>query len=208
MGKREGLEFILFVNGFVNGKYPILTHPEGSMDDAIEKLMAIKAGGCFWNYQEFYDRLKVLLTEITENEQLHDSESLNYFTQLKKNMTYRVEDGRLIEEWLNCKAYPIMLTPVVTSLINFLCDSKKLQRLRRCPICQQFFIAKDTKRFLCYERECKTKEDQYRKTYYRDMGWDEHGSISADNITLQDPLYKKLKEHWEVNNNKKKRNVR
>jgi len=165
MEKKEGFEFL----SFVNGQYPILMPSEGSMDEAVEKLMAIKSGGCFWNYQEFYDRLKVLLTEITENKQLHDSESLKYFTDAKKNMTYRVENGRLIEEWLNCEAYPIMLIPVVASLINFLCDSKKLQRLRRCPICKQFFIAKDTKRKICYSKECFTEYKRLQKQKQREV---------------------------------------
>lgn len=49
------------------------------------------------------------------------------------------------------------------SLTLFLADSKSggKDRIKKCPICNKFFPAKDTKRKICYEKKCINK-------YHRD----------------------------------------
>lgn len=39
-------------------------------------------------------------------------------------------------------------------LRKYLLEDKNFQRLKKCPICQKYFIAKDKKRKICYESEC------------------------------------------------------
>jgi len=43
------------------------------------------------------------------------------------------------------------------SLIFFLSVKGNSRRIKRCPYCKLFFIAKDAKRKICYERICKNK---------------------------------------------------
>lgn len=43
------------------------------------------------------------------------------------------------------------------SLISFLSVKDNLQKIKRCPYCELFFIAKDTKRKICYDAICKNK---------------------------------------------------
>ena len=44
-------------------------------------------------------------------------------------------------------------TIIAVSLLSFI-DSKDRHRLRKCPHCKKFFIAKDTKRKICYSLQC------------------------------------------------------
>lgn len=136
-----------------NGVYPILINPSPSF---AEQLSRLKAGVYELKYDEFFDHLKRLLNEITDHNILYDSESLRYFIRTRKSMDYIVENGRLTEKWKDGEVYPVMLTPVIISLIDFLSNSE-VKKIKKCPLCQKFFIAKDTKRIICYGDYCRKK---------------------------------------------------
>lgn len=46
------------------------------------------------------------------------------------------------------------------SLVHFLKVRNSLKRMKQCPYCKRFFIAKDTKREICYSKEC---DKEYKK---------------------------------------------
>lgn len=107
-----------------------------------------------------------ILDQIINNGgKLIESEDLKSITNLKERYvtTYEITDGKLIEkpgildddQW---KIYvsPPWLKDVCYSLFEFLC-SKDFPRLKKCPYCDRFFIAKDSKRLICYEIPCKNK---------------------------------------------------
>ncbi len=55
---------------------------------------------------------------------------------------------------------------IALSLLSFM-DSKDKNRLRRCPYCKKFYIAKDTKREKCYSPECRKEYEREKKRKQR-----------------------------------------
>jgi hypothetical protein len=53
------------------------------------------------------------------------------------------------------------------SLFVFLRVSNNRKRLKRCPYCKIFFIAKDMKRKICYSNECFTEYKRLEKQKQR-----------------------------------------
>ena len=51
-------------------------------------------------------------------------------------------------------------------LVEFLLHNNR-NRLKRCPICQKFFIAKDSKRQICYTSPCKKEYERLKKQKQR-----------------------------------------
>ncbi|MBF0227595.1 MAG: hypothetical protein HQK76_19280 [Desulfobacterales bacterium] len=51
------------------------------------------------------------------------------------------------------------------SLLKFLEVKNNYKKIKLCPVCNKFFIAKDTKREFCYSKAC---EQKYKKEYQRD----------------------------------------
>ena len=90
-------------------------------------------------------------------------------------------------------------------LVEFLRDEKNKSRLKKCNICNKFFIAKDTKRGICYNIECKRREGRLRTTYNRETDPVKYGPLNPDNETLKDPLYQERKAIWEVEAEEKKK---
>jgi len=107
--------------------------------------------------------LMILEGIINNGGELIESQPLYFFIRLKKacKLTHIVSDGRLIEiadtddpfagskhvHWLRTLCY---------SLIDFLCNGN-LKKLKKCPICGLFFIAKNVKRIYCYKIICMNK---------------------------------------------------
>jgi len=54
------------------------------------------------------------------------------------------------------------------SLISFLSVRGNLQKIKQCPYCKLFFIAKDAKRINCYENKCVKEDRRLRKQKQRD----------------------------------------
>lgn len=53
------------------------------------------------------------------------------------------------------------------SLITFLSVKGSRQKIKRCPYCKMFFIAKDAKRTKCYEKNCVREDERLRKKKQR-----------------------------------------
>lgn len=136
-----------------NGNYPILTNPKtiraeqsrklrDNIPELAEQLYRLKKSIPELKYTEFQDHLRNVLSGIIEKKCLHDSNSLRYFTELRKRQTleYKVENGRLIEKWHDAsEVYPYQLKNVIVSLIDFLSTGGKILR---CGYCSDFFIPK------------------------------------------------------------------
>lgn len=155
-----------------NGNYPILVNPKPSFAEQLTRIK-INAGvhkGLYTaDYQEFCDRLTNLLIDIIDSKILRESEHLRYFTSMRKAMDYKVKGGILTEEWMNGEIYdPVQLTPVLVGLIDFLHNPRKLKKLKRCPFCQKFFIAKDAKREKCYANKCFKEYKRIQKQRQRE----------------------------------------
>jgi hypothetical protein len=54
------------------------------------------------------------------------------------------------------------------SLISFLSVQGNLQKIKQCPYCKLFFIAKDAKRINCYENKCEKEDRRLRKQKQRE----------------------------------------
>ena len=203
MEKQEQPSFIRCANGL----YPILidSNPAASWKDPrlVERLVRLKTGTKELEYDEFGRRLKDLLNEIIESKSLYESENLRYFTELRKRVDYIVENGRLREAWGDYKVYPVGLAPVIITLVNFLSDSKDFKRLRKCLLCDDFFVAGSLSReVLCTKDTCKKSYDKYRKRWQRETQPAVYDAVKNDEF---DPVYERLRRYWKTKPFKKRK---
>ena len=57
--------------------------------------------------------------------------------------------------------------PISYCLIEFLRDNKAVHRLKICPYCEKFFMARDTKRVKCYKDKCRKDYERKKKEKQR-----------------------------------------
>ncbi len=55
-------------------------------------------------------------------------------------------------------------------------DRANLARLKNCPFCHEFFVAKDAKKQICYSKDCKMAGDREQKRPYMEMKRDPESS--------------------------------
>lgn len=110
-------------------------------------------------YSRYKTAMKDAKVKKTEPEQLwSDATEIHDFMNIVTN------DGATLE-------YRIFLSTffqsiIALSLLSFM-DSKDKNRLRRCPHCKKFYIAKDTKRKICYAPECRKEYEREKKRKQR-----------------------------------------
>lgn len=113
--------------------------------------------------KSFKKSLRIILDNIIKNGKIVESEELNFIIKLQQQLIirYEIENGQLIEKtMLNPNDnFMIMATPgwlkySCRSLLDYLCEGN-LKQLKRCPYCRQYFIAKDAKRKICYDKKCR-----------------------------------------------------
>lgn len=119
--------------------------------------------------QSFQQSLKNILDNIIITQgQVNESNELNFIIDLQQRMITKYEyiDGRLKEKTISNPddQGKVMITPgwlmfSCRSLLDFLCN-RELKQLKKCPYCKKHFIAKDSKRKICYENDCRK---QYHK---------------------------------------------
>lgn len=117
------------------------------------------------NY-EIHTRLVNLLSSISEKGQIEDGKDLRFFLNAYNSptdMTYTFENGKVVK----VSAYLVEKTvSVIKGLVEYLSDSKNIKRIKKCPLCGVFFLAKDAKRKICYEMKCRKqyhKEDMKKR---------------------------------------------
>lgn len=113
-----------------------------------------------------WNSVRNILNQIINDEgTLNESENLQFIIKLKERIVkkYEVANGKLIEttgvfehDKLRIDVTPQWLIDVPSSLIEFLMTDD-LQRLKKCPFCMKFFIAKDAKRKICYKQACRNE---------------------------------------------------
>ena len=125
--------------------------------------------------KSFQQSLRNILDNIiVTGGRVNESDGLNFIITLQERTItkYEIADGRLIE---NTMPSPddkgkVMITPgwlkfSCRTFIDFLCH-KNLKQLKKCPHCKKYFIAKDIKRKICYEKNCQNmyhKEDMKKR---------------------------------------------
>jgi hypothetical protein len=57
--------------------------------------------------------------------------------------------------------------PIAYCLIEFLRDNEAVHRLKICPYCEKFFLARDKKRIKCYKDKCRKMYEQEKKKKQR-----------------------------------------
>ena len=109
------------------------------------------------NFFEVTDLLKISgYANSLQSRELFGIETTAAGTILRKTMHHPKMDDVAdeLEEVFACACY---------GLVSFLADSKQggRDRIKKCPICEKFFLAKDTKRKICYQSKCK--KEYHRK---------------------------------------------
>jgi hypothetical protein len=132
----------------------------------------------------YQNNLRTILNDIVEGENLYDNQTLNYYldayrSDCKLELTLQPDgsfnyDSKFLNEkkYLKYKDsvfdptfgptnYPPHCLPIAYSLIEFLLNYDR-RKLKHCPYCNNFFIAKSINRKTrCYEPNCE-------KAYQRD----------------------------------------
>jgi hypothetical protein len=126
--------------------------------------------------KSFQKSLKNILDNIIANQgRIIESEGLNFIITLQERTItkYEITDGQLIA---NSMPNPddqgkVMITPgwlkySCRSLLDYLCEGN-LKQLKRCPYCNKYFIAKDSKRKRCYSESCAREYEKEKKQKQR-----------------------------------------
>jgi hypothetical protein len=112
--------------------------------------------------KSFHESLRKILDKVIADGKVLESDELNFIINLQQRLItkYEFANGQLIEKTMpnpddECV---IMVTPgwlkySCRSLLDYLCEGN-LKQLKRCPYCRKYFIAKDSKRKICYEKKC------------------------------------------------------
>ena len=125
---------------------------------------------------------KNVLTQITSGKPLHEIDGLGIINdEVEKNKpvkAFRVaSDKKGFEIIANREIWnPLahknegdrLYNLACHSLMSFLKTSINIKRLKRCPHCKSFFIAKDTKRKICYSEECFRESKRLQKQKQRE----------------------------------------
>jgi hypothetical protein len=128
-------------------------------------------------------KLKKIMESIVREKKIIESKELNYFLAMAGHSEthYLFENGVINKVVTHlpygscCSSCPAAynelninnlasfsdeLQQLSKGLIKFL-NTSSLRNLKKCSICENFFLAKDTKRKICYEKKCINK-------YHRD----------------------------------------
>jgi len=112
--------------------------------------------------KSFQKSLRIILDKVIADGKVIESEELNFIVNLQQRLItkYEFANGQLIEKTMPNPddEHMIMITPgwlkySCRSLLDYLCEGN-LKQLKRCPYCNKYFIAKDAKRKICYEKKC------------------------------------------------------
>jgi hypothetical protein len=106
---------------------------------------------------EIHKRLVSLLSSIIEKGKVEDGEDSRFILHIcntHPNMTYALKNGKVVKD----SGYLMEKTSyAIRDLFEFLSDSKKIKKIKKCPICSLFFLAKDTKKKICYGTSCRNE---------------------------------------------------
>lgn len=155
-------DLVKFVNGTCYLPYkPRLQNSEGKIihDRGVSVVIS--------RLKDIFDRIIANNGTLTDIKITDIQDFIDYSEVYR--FKYKILDGELvkdadlseiarIEPWQWYLSY---------ELINFLSESNRLGKLKKCPICQKFFIAKDRKRIICYEKSCSKERRRLFKQHQR-----------------------------------------
>lgn len=128
------------------------------------------------------------------------SEGAMFWTNKDKN---RVELGKITMgkgPYLeNPGAFPEYMNGLPCNvLVDFLSsDFDNTKKIKQCPICEKYFIAANSRREICYSKECGKKEEKYKKQWQREQCPEKYGS-SDPKQKASDEAYERRKQKWEI----------
>ncbi|MBA3034995.1 MAG: hypothetical protein FP814_00720 [Desulfobacterium sp.] len=134
-------------------------------------------------------KLRTIMEGIVKENRLIESPELKYFLALSGHFEthYIYDEGKIkkditplpVASLCSASPYDRALPPtglfyeysdelqnIAKNLIELLYEYDFIERLRKCPHCKKFFIAKDKKRKICYEMECRNgyhREDMKKR---------------------------------------------
>lgn len=112
--------------------------------------------------RSFQKSLRKILNKVIKDGKVLESDELNFIVNLQQRSITKYEfiDGQLVEKTIpnpddqgKTMITPGWLKYSCRSLLDYLCEGN-LKQLKRCPYCNKYFIAKDAKRKICYEKKC------------------------------------------------------
>ncbi len=131
--------------------------------------------------QHEINRLRKVLNDIVTQGKLTESYELDLFIGMAENYTsvthktfrngklkdIRVDEKPLLSGMLTPEKQNFLHFELSKSLCYFLGKKGNLKKIKICRMCNEFFIAKDVRRIICYKKACFNKyhkEDmQYRR---------------------------------------------
>lgn len=168
MGKK-GNSFIEFANNApaksepVTIKEPTLRRTKLGFAEKLAslKMAAIESAKLKKNIDrdiEIHKRLVSFLSSITETGKIEDGEDSRFILNayaLPNNTAFVCENGKVIKKRSGYLGTSAQFA--IEDLREYLSDSKNIKRIKKCPYCGLFFIAKDAKRKICYGMSCQNK---------------------------------------------------
>jgi len=130
---------------------------------------------------ELISNLKKVLENIVESDRLIYSEALNYFLQAQESykekyefsgdgtlVKYRAEvlDGEDIVNLIHGISLQMFKGELSYRLIKFL-NNTDLIKMKKCPYCHKFFLAKNKTRKKCYSSDCRKEYERLKKQKQR-----------------------------------------
>jgi len=183
---KSGKSFIEFVNNAPNKSEPSAIEkpmiPESvGLDGVIKRVaeelvmykMAIEE--VEWQKKvidrdnEIHARLVKFLDSIVNNGEIKNEKDSRFILNVcneHPNMTFTIRNGRVFK---NAGHLMEKTQFAIRDLFEFLADPKNIKRIKKCPYCDLFFLAKDIKRKNhCYSTDCERKYQREKKQEQRD----------------------------------------
>jgi ribosomal protein S27AE len=135
------------------------------------------------------DNLKAILNDIIEpGHPTYKDSSLDYFTNILKAAPRPfIVNGKVDGEWKQQdRSYSPdrYLINTAQTLMDFIYDSKLIEKLRRCEVCGFYFIANHKMRRVCSPpRDCeKIRKKKYQQKYMKKKRDPNHPAFDPDYI--------------------------
>lgn len=127
----------------------------------------------FTRFLSIYNSMKSSILYVTDEGNIAEKPSFNVNILLTrdddKNSYFYfplVRPGLPVHRFDECKC--IYHQIIAYCLFHYLANTENKKKLKKCPLCEMFFIAEDTKRVKCYSSECQRIYARLKKQKQRE----------------------------------------
>jgi len=117
---------------------------------------------------KIHSRLVKFLDSIIKKGKIEDGKDSRFILNVcnaHPNMNFTIANGKVVKG----SGYLMEKTSyAISDLFEFLTDPKNIKRIKKCPLCNNFFIAEDLRRLKCNSPECIKKYEREKKRKQRD----------------------------------------